>query len=618
MLRFLVRSAFLKIAFILVIAPIVYQCMKLLFKTNTEIDFGDESLALIGSSLKDGHRTFLYGFEWFTRVLYFSSGENLSNYRSIGASLLFFVGMLTAFVIYDKFFNYNVSYSLTKSSLTSVMTKLIMGMTGGLVSLNYYQGFARSPNYNWLNYFGILVAIIAFLNLLNLSTMSKCKLFSYLVIFAISIILTFFAKPTTPFFLLICFIILRFRMGIRILLKEVLLILIFTVLIISLLIFFKVIPQNFLLVVYYKLNAPPMAPEHTIAYSFFDIFRMLLKIPIYANKIELVILAVGIGLLIFFKNKLIKFVKLAPKFVLLFTLILLVLVSSIYYRIRFAGLDIYKFQLKLFVLMLVIAIILFFINIPLLKKETKNLGFYFQDSKGILLVLLVCTYVYSFGGTDGYFHKFSEFTAFFFFIVLILVSKFQISLFSKVSLLILISFLTTVSNILVVSSNFEEQYFRNSQHVVQFGKNTNNEIFLKIEQKNQLNRLRLAVINEGFNSSTPLINLASPGYSYFLHGNVPDSIHPTFFNRDNSIKLFEYNIYHQNRKFDYRSSWIIFFNEISPFNYSGEQTKKAKEVIEKVTNLDIKSGYKVVYYDHSISVLKPIDAAQEKIGTTNS
>jgi hypothetical protein len=345
---------------------------------------------------------------------------------------------------------------------------------------------------------------------------------------------------------------------------------------------------------------------------------MLLKIPIYANKIELVILAVGIGLLIFFKNKLIKFVKLAPKFVLLFTLILLVLVSSIYYRIRFAGLDIYKFQLKLFVLMLVIAIILFFINIPLLKKETKNLGFYFQDSKGILLVLLVCTYVYSFGGTDGYFHKFSEFTAFFFFIVLILVSKFQISLFSKVSLLILISFLTTVSNILVVSSNFEEQYFRNSQHVVQFGKNTNNEIFLKIEQKNQLNRLRLAVINEGFNSSTPLINLASPGYSYFLHGNVPDSIHPTFFNRDNSIKLFEYNIYHQNRKFDYRSSWIIFFNEISPFNYSGEQTKKAKEVIEKVTNLDIKSGYKVVYYDHSISVLKPIDAAQEKIGTTNS
>lgn len=181
------------------------------------------------------------------------------------------------------------------------------------------------------------------------------------------------------------------------------------------------------------------------------------------------------------------------------------------------------------------------------------------------------------------------------------------SLFSKVSLLILISLLTTVSNILVFSSNFEEQYFKSSQHVVQFSKNTNNKIFLKMEQKNQLNRLRLAVVNEGFTNFTPLINLAYPGYSYFLHGNVPNSIHPTLFNRDNSIKLLEYNIDHKNREFDYRNSWIIYFNERSPFDYANAQTKKAKEVIERLINIDMKSDYKVVYSDRFITVLKPLD-----------
>lgn len=99
-----------------------------------------------------------------------------------------------------------------------------------------------------------------------------------------------------------------------------------------------------------------------------------------------------------------------------------------------------------------------------------------------------------------------------------------------------------------------------------------------MEQRNQLNRLRLAVVNEGFTNFTPLINLAYPGYSYFLHGNVPNSIHPTLFNRDNSIKLLEYNIDHKNREFDYRNSWIIYFNERSPFDYANAQTKKLRKL----------------------------------------
>lgn len=370
MLRFfLSRSTFLNISFVLVFAPVVHQCIKLLFKSDTEIDFGDESLALIGSSLEDGHRTFFYGFEWFTRVLYFLSGENLSNYRSIGATILFFAGMLTSTVIYDKFFNHSTANSLKKSLCKSVITKLIIGITGGLVSLNYYQGFARSPNYNWLNYFGILIAIIAFLNLINFNTISKIKHVSYLLIFSVSLVLTLFAKPTTPFFLFICFIFLRFRIGIQILLKEVFFILVFTGLILSSLITLKFIPQNFFLIFYDELKAPPIAPEHTIAYAFFDIFRMLLKIPIYVTKIELVLLVVSIVLLTFFKTKVINLIKLTPEFILLFGLILLVFVSSIYYRIRFAGLDIFKYQLNLIALMLVIAILLFLINIPFLKKR---------------------------------------------------------------------------------------------------------------------------------------------------------------------------------------------------------------------------------------------------------
>ncbi len=587
----------------------MYQCIKLLFKTNTEIDFGDESLGLIGSSLADGHRTFLYGNEWFTRILYFSSGENLSNYRSIGATLLFILGMLTSTVIYDKFFIYNISYTSVKSSYTSVITKLLVGITGGLVALNYYQGFARSPNYNWLNYLGIFVAIFALLNLMDLNSISRVKHKIYLLILALSIILTLFAKPTTPFFLLICFIFLRFRKGFRILFKEVFLIFFFTVTILSSLIILKLVPQNFYLVFYDKLNSPPLTPEHTILYSFIDIFRMLGMIPAYASKIELFIFAIALVLLFFFKTNLMNLVSRTPEFVLLFSFIVLVFASSMYYKIRFAGLEVIRYQLILITLMLLIAIFLFLSNISLLKIAPEDFRIPFYNSKKIVLVLLFCTYIYSFGSSDGYFHKFSEFTAFFFLIILILVSKANISLFSKRSLLTLISILSILSNILVLSSNFEQQSFESAQHSIQFGKNKNNKIFVKIEQGNQLNYLRLAVVNEGFVNSTPLINLASPGYSYFLGGNVPNSIHPTFFNRENSIKLLEYNIYNQNKKFDYEKAWIIQFNEGSPLDYSYSQTEKAKEILEKSANMDIKSQYKVIYSDNVIEVLKPIDAS---------
>jgi hypothetical protein len=336
---------------------------------------------------------------------------------------------------------------------------------------------------------------------------------------------------------------------------------------------------------------------------------MLGMIPAYASKIELFILASIIVLLIFFKTNLMNLLSRTPEFVLIFSFVILIFVTSIYYRIRFAGLEVFRYQLTLITLMLLTAILLFLSNKSFLKIVPIDFRIPFHNSKKIVIVLLSCTYIYSFGSSDGYFHKFSEFTAFFFLIILILVAKANISLFSKSSLLTLISILTILSNIIVLSSNFEKQSFETAQHSIQFGKNKNNKIFVKFEQKNRLDYLRLAVVNEGFVNSTPLINLASPGYSYFLGGNVPNSIHPTFFNRENSIKLLEYNIHHQNKKFSYEKAWIIQFNESSPLDYSNFQTEKAKEILEKSTNIDKISDYKVIYSDNDIQVLKPIDAS---------
>jgi hypothetical protein len=180
------------------------------------------------------------------------------------------------------------------------------------------------------------------------------------------------------------------------------------------------------------------------------------------------------------------------------------------------------------------------------------------------------------------------------------------------------SFRSLVASIVLVSIatffvtfsySFTKQSFSFSTYEISFSHSKTNNVFVKPSEGVQLLHLREISKKNGLNSSTPLINLASPGYSYFLGANVPNSSHLTFFDREKSIDLFKFQVYKSNQSFNYSNAWILRFAPQFGSSLANYQSIQALKIIENVSHLKFPDNYVLIYSDASLQLWKPLPSS---------
>ena len=171
------------------------------------LDFTDEGLYLLEASANDKEATLGIPFGWHTQPLYEIVGGNISEFRQLGAFLLFIAGALFGYQALAAHLSLNKSQFELQKNATKIF--LFLGaFVGGVGSLLYYAGLVRTPSYNWVNFFGIYVFGIGFFSIISNKTLGGyrfaiSKLLPSAVVASFGLFYSSLGKPTTPIFIIV-------------------------------------------------------------------------------------------------------------------------------------------------------------------------------------------------------------------------------------------------------------------------------------------------------------------------------------------------------------------------------------------------------------------------------
>jgi hypothetical protein len=166
--------------------------------------------------------------------------------------------------------------------------------------------------------------------------------------------------------------------------------------------------------------------------------------------------------------------------------------------------------------------------------------------------------------------------------------------------------IVTVSSLFIVFNyNYRIQNFGEAKFPINFSNELNNNLLLEFTDQKQLFELRSELKKKGFLSSTPLINLSAPMYTYFLNANVPNFSHALYVNRSGSKDLLAYNILKKDSNFNYHGAWILKFSKVNQSDFIYMQIKDSLQIIHKVSKLKFPDDYTLVYYDLYVELWKP-------------
>lgn len=166
----------------------------------------DEALYLLVSRELQGNVQWGFPAGWHTAPLYLLSGEDVSNFRTLGAVSLALLGMIlgvASFLVTSDVKDFRALAD--KRSLLSVGLFAVVGLSGSLL---YYASLLRAPSYNWVNLTGLLIACIGVLLIVwkgndykILGTRRPSVFFPVLVGFGL--FYSFPGRPSSPFLFLV-------------------------------------------------------------------------------------------------------------------------------------------------------------------------------------------------------------------------------------------------------------------------------------------------------------------------------------------------------------------------------------------------------------------------------
>lgn len=191
------------IGFALVFAVVAHWFfVEWILASHHGFEFTDEALYLLAAREIGGASQWGFPWGWHTAPFYNLVGGDIADFRTLGGFLLSLAGIFLGISAYLA--------ALARPTLWLIKNRkhriqiLLFGVAGLASTLVFYQGFLRSPSYNWVNLLGILIAFIAGFSLVKRGKEDNSRL-RYLAATGVAVGLVFSApgKPTSPILVLL-------------------------------------------------------------------------------------------------------------------------------------------------------------------------------------------------------------------------------------------------------------------------------------------------------------------------------------------------------------------------------------------------------------------------------
>lgn len=128
--------------------------------TNRGLDLTDEGLYLLAADPPVAAANYGFPFGWHTGLLFRLVGYDISAFRTLGALVLVLAGGWLGWSAVASVLN-----SFIRKEQGGLWLHLMGAAIGSAGSLLYYASLLSTPSYNWLNLFGITLALVGYLNL---------------------------------------------------------------------------------------------------------------------------------------------------------------------------------------------------------------------------------------------------------------------------------------------------------------------------------------------------------------------------------------------------------------------------------------------------------------------
>jgi hypothetical protein len=280
-------------------AVLLWPFLAFILSSDRGIDLTDEGLYLLEADPPSPTAAWGFPYGWHIGPLFRIVGYDVANFRTLGAVLLVLgsaaLGIESLRV--GRRLRAAVQVPSHGGSLNSIqrLETATAAITGGLGGLLYYAGLFRTPSYNWLVIFGLVVAVLGLLMLLQGSEPRSRTRISAVAVTGFGLFLSVPAKPTTPvFFALLSLLLLSRIIGLRAALRYLAGVTAVSVALLGAAVLSGLWPTNFVAVFLRALQLPRIVESHTLAGAFINVLRMPEKFLRASPSIVLLIAALAI------------------------------------------------------------------------------------------------------------------------------------------------------------------------------------------------------------------------------------------------------------------------------------------------------------------------------------
>lgn len=174
-----------------------YIVFLLISNSSRGFDTSDDSYYILGALYPNEIFSVITHDSYYTGLLYWISGYNLSYFRSLGIVLLIFVSAWFAIELH-RYISKKFDYT------TNIWDKFLFIIPISSAGLSYYQWWLLTPSYNWLALVGVALVFISLFRIISNKEQEYNKYITMnYVLLSFSLSLTFMAKPTTALVIVI-------------------------------------------------------------------------------------------------------------------------------------------------------------------------------------------------------------------------------------------------------------------------------------------------------------------------------------------------------------------------------------------------------------------------------
>lgn len=585
-------------------------------RSSYGFDLTDEGLYLLSVDGPGLESYWSFPFGWNLRWLYLLSGSDIATYRTAGAFLLFVAGML--FGLAAGFAFRNSSPKRFRQQVHPVVWLASSSFLGGAGTLFYYAGLVRTPSYNWLNLFGLLIATTGLLLVLAFSRRSINSQ-NWIFIFSASAVgfglfLTLPAKPSTAvfFILLGCLVLLFSHKSVRSSLLWGLAASSATALWVFGAFLTGIWPSNFLEVFFDVMKAPVAHPSQTVLGAVVNVPSSFLGFFEDLSSLTMPQAAVIVSGLVMLLTGVIFRGRLVESFLLTGGGIATLIGTLAIARVSLPPVLVWPAESRWVFQPFVSAALLFLLILILssrLQTVANGQKGYSWSRISLVFLLFVNPIIFGFGSTHEPYRQAA--LALVFWVVLGVNLMFDaegvrfISVSGAYLALVFLLLSTVYADNMAVPYRMAPMNSQNSP--LDFGPGRS-ELFVNPELKEELDTLRSAALKSGWAPGDPLVGLVwrwNASVPYFLGAQVPESLMMTIFGYDPAPEIADYNINIRSGSFPWEDAWVLTSNPNSD-KPDWRQVREATSFMDQKSGLTWPDDYELVHKQANYGLWKPV------------